>query len=335
MYRILTLVGLFAAGSVFVLADPAGGERGGDHGERSERLDHLDHRDDFRMNSVGGGDFRDYVSDNVHEDDLWAHSMRTFGTFHNHMHELMTLLAHYDAEELGGEAQVPSFHQRISGGQWSRYRQNLEAEPHEHRSWQEFVQIMEVMHDRVHHAMYNAMVYDNASRERDVDLLRYADEDRAPYASAEMMERIIPGQDEINVDTICRDTIRSFVWNYEFEGDRMHAAAQSLIVFDVMLHDLLHQWAEYGATMDDAECRPPQIGVRMSREEWQAYADQMEACGEKPWRDFVRVAAVMNDRISHMMFMLVQHDAAVNDRSDVMLRATCACPTMAVEAATR
>lgn len=319
---------------MLAVAIAAGDERGDDRGDRGAG-ERLDHRDDFKMNSVGGGDFRDYISDNVHEDDLWAHSMRTFGTFHNHMHELMTLLAHYDSEELGGGEQVPSFHQRISGGQWSRYRQNLEASPHEHATWQEFVQIMEVMHDRVHHAMYNAMVYDNASRNRGVDVLRYADEERAPYASAEMMEQIIPARDEINVETICRDTIRSFVWNYEFEGERMHAAAQSFIVFDVMLHDLLHQWAEYGATMDGAECRPPHLGVRMTREDWWAYAEQMEACGEKPWRDFVRVAAVMNERISHMMYMLVQHDAAMHDRSNVTLRATCACPTMAVEASTR
>lgn len=55
----------------------------------------LDHRDDYRMDSISGGAFRNYISSHISEDDLWARSMRTFGSFHNHMHEMMYKMKHY------------------------------------------------------------------------------------------------------------------------------------------------------------------------------------------------------------------------------------------------
>lgn len=88
----------------------------------------LDHRDHYEMDSISGGAFRDYTSEHVTEDDRWARSMRTFGSFHNFMHELMSSMARYGRGERDEADLMPDFDQRISGGQWRDYRNALEAE---------------------------------------------------------------------------------------------------------------------------------------------------------------------------------------------------------------
>lgn len=271
--------------------------------------DDLAHRDDFSMNSISGGDFRDYVSDAITEDDAWGHSMRTLGVFHNHMHELMSEYARHAAHEMGSD-HVPDFENRISGGEWTDYRKNLE-DAGETSAWADFVQITEIMHDRVHHAMYTSALYDQKTRDRDVDLADYVG-DRAPHDQADT----IPERADLDMGYASSDAFRSLVWSYDFEGERLHAAMQKMTVFDNMLSDLMTQWAFHGATMDDEACRPPEFGSRISGAQWSEYADRVTDCSDDAWRDLVRITELMHDRIHHMMHAVMIHDGEAHDRRD-------------------
>lgn len=276
-----------------------------------EAQERLDHRDDFLMNSISGGDFRDYISEHVREDDRWGHAMRMFGTFHNHMHAMMTALARYGSEQLGDGDRIPQFHNRISGGEWGGYRENLERDGVASR-WKHFVQITEIMHDRVHHAMYKSVVYDRVSRARDADLRRYVGEDRAPHAPAEA----VLGTEEVNVEYAPTDRFREFVWRYAFEDRHFHTAMQAMMVFDEMLHVLMTDWATYGAEKGEVGCRPPEFGARITREGFHAYASGVEACSDPEWRNLVQVVALMYARIHYMMYRVMLHDGDAHDREE-------------------
>jgi|GEM_PF-1285008 len=288
--------------------------------QAQERLDHrddfqmkerLDHRDDFQMNSISGGDFRDYISEHVREDDRWGYAMRMFGTFHNHMHEMMTDLARYGSEQLGDGDRIPQFDNRISGGEWGDYRGNLERDGVE-TPWKDFVQITEIMHDRVHHAMYKSVVYDLVSRARGADLHSYVGEDRAPHPTEEAVLRT----DQVNTEYAPMDGFREFVWGFTFEHRHFHAAMQAMIVFDEMLHVLMTDWAAYGAEKEDAGCRPPEFGARITRTAFHAYAASVEDCSEPEWRNLVQVVALMHDRIHDMMYRVMLYDGAAHGREE-------------------
>ena len=269
--------------------------------------DDLAHRDDFTMNSISGGDFRNYVSDMITEEDTWAHSMRILGVFHNHMHELMSEFAWHAADEKGSE-HVPSFDNRISGGEWTQYRKNLE-DAGEESAWANFVQITEIMHDRVHHAMYTAALYDHKTRGRSVTLSDYVG-NRAPHDQVDT----IPERADLDMDYASSDAFRSLVWTHEFEGERLHAAMQKMTVFDTMLVDLMTQWAFHGAAMEEEACRPPAFDSRITGAQWSEYARQVSDCSNETWRDLVRITELMHDRIHHMMHTVMVHDAEVHDR---------------------
>jgi hypothetical protein len=271
--------------------------------------DRLDHRDDFRMNSISGGDFRAYISDHIHEDDHWGHAMRLFGTFHNHMHEMMTDLALYADETLGDGDRIPDFDNRISGGEWGDYREALEADGVE-SPWRDFVQITEIMHDRVHHAMYKSVVYDRVSRARGADLGHYVGEGRAPYPPGETVLRT----DQERTEWVSMERFREFVWGTDFESQHFHAAMQAMMAFDEMLYTLMTDWAAHGADKAEAACRPPEHGARITRTGWHEYAEGVADCGEEEWRQLVQVVALMHDRIHHTMHRAMVHDAAAHHR---------------------
>ena len=274
----------------------------------------LPHRDDFSMNSISGGDFRDYVSNAVMEEDGWAKSMRTLGILHNHMHELMSELARHAAEEREDD-HVPEFDIRISGGEWSEYRERLE-DAEDESTWRAVVQIAEIMHDRVHHAMYSAVLYDSETRGRNLNLDDYIG-DRAPYEQADT----IPSRDGLDMDYASSDVFRSLVWDYSFEGERLNAAMQKATVFDTLLEDVMTQWAQYAAaTMDDEACQPPAFGARMDGEFWAEYARRVEDCGNGYWRDLVRVTELMHDRVHHMLYTIMLNDAELHEREDAIER---------------
>lgn len=260
----------------------------------------IPHRDDFKMNSVSGGDFRSYVSDEITEENLWANSMRTMGTFHNLMHELMSDMARYGGE-LHGDEHVPDFDERISGGLWTDYRKNMEQNG-ESSSWMDVIHVTEVMHDRVHHAMYKAILYDLETFQRRADLDEYVGEDRAPYSFNETIsgsvDRMIPG--------VSADEFGEFSWHHDIEGVYLHGSVQKMAVFSRMLDDLIQQWAGVGSHHEEV-CRPGEYGDRMSGEEWAHYAEQVKNCGDKTWSELVQISALMHQRIHHMMAVTMAH----------------------------
>jgi len=265
------------------------------------------HRDQFRMNFIGGGDFRSYVSDVVTEDDLWAHSMRTLGTFHNLMHEMMSDLARHDAEEMDGSDRVPDFHTRISGGEWTEYRQNLEERGLE-STWRDLVQATEIMHDRVHHAMFKATAYDWRTRSRPVVMADYLRD-----ARIHDFESMVPAAHELRMEHVAQDDFRSLVWHADVGAARLHAGLQQMLVFNHMLYDLLDQWARYGAGKEQEACRPPPYTVRVDGAEWGEYARRVQQCDDAAWRELVQVAGLMQQRVHHMMYRTTRHVAEMHE----------------------
>lgn len=269
----------------------------------AERIDELVHRDELRMNFIGGGDLRSWVMRHVTEDDLWAESLRALGTFHNHMHELMTTLARHHAEELGDSGPVPEFAARISGGQWTEYRQKLERSGADlPREWQALVQVAEVMHDRVHHAMYKAVRYDAHSRAREAGLDEYLREDAPMHADAQIRATADRGPAAVS-----SDAFREFVWGSTFDQPRLHAAMQQTEAFDRLMRDLMTRWAEYGREMASPACRPPEHGSAIAPQDWSRWARRVDECDERHWRELVQVTWLMHERVRQTAGQLLRH----------------------------
>ena len=260
----------------------------------------LDHRDDFEMESMSGGDFRSYVSEHIPEDDQWAYSMRTLGNMHNFMHELMTEIAHHGAEERADSALVPAINRRISGGEWTTLRKNLE-ETGEASAWRNLVQITEIMHDRVHHAMTKAVTYDHKTRSRDVELAPFVREMALPADVA------IPNRNALHLNHISQDDFRMLGWTETYMPARWHASMQNMVVFNHLLYDLLTQWGAYGAEHENPACQPPESMSPMTNDGWARYAQTVEACDDATWRELVQIADLMKDRIHHMMYKMVEY----------------------------
>jgi len=258
----------------------------------------FDHRDDFEMESISGGDFRDYVSTHIVEDDAWAYSMHTLGNFHNHMHEMMSEIARYAQEDLG-EDYVPQFDLRISGGEWTTFRENLEKN-NLHSGWLELVQISEIMHDRVHHVMSKALIYDTEIRDRDVQPDEY-------LRTAPLPPDIgIPSQELLRLNFISQDEFREFTWNAEFESDHLHASIQKMAIFNHLLYDLLNQWADISSKHETIECRPESDRFRMNSDSWTDFSNQIDRCDDSTLKELVQISELMKNRIHHMMYKMVE-----------------------------
>lgn len=263
----------------------------------------LPHRDDLQMNGIGGGDFRDYVMEHVDGDDGWSRLMQTIGVLHNHMHGTMGDFARHARDEVG-DGQVPPFDTRISGGQWSDYRAALEDADSE-GPWPEHVQVTEIMHDRIHHMMVSAVFYDQASRQRELDLEELLGE-RAPYAQSDTL----PATDAPGLDGKHGEDFRRHVWTSDFDEPLRHAMMQKVTVFDSMMDDVMTQLAQYGLGKLEQACRPPDFGSRMNSTGWGNYADRIDDCDEELWRDLVLVTALARDDIDRMMQTLYAYDTA-------------------------
>ena len=270
-----------------------------DFADASERLDH---RDDYVMDSISGGAFRDYISEHVLEQDAWAHATRTFGSFHNFMHEMMTTLAHHAVEERGDE-RFGEIDQRVSGGDWRNYRKALERAD-EAGAWVEFVRITEIMHDRVHHAMARTVILDQARNQRAADLDDYLRADPLePGADG------LPSSEALNVRMVSLDEFRRFTWAHETDHRHWHASVEALNAFAVQLDDLLTQWIQVGSGHTEPACRPPE-GVRTGRGEGFAeYSASVAPCSDAKWRELVQVASLMRDRVHHMLYKAVAYSA--------------------------
>ncbi len=226
------------------------------------------------------------------------------------MHEMMSDFARHAMERLGDEGRVPAFESRISGGDWGEYRANLE-DARVVSAWADFVRITEIMHDRVHHAMYKSAAYDRELRGRDVELSPYVG-DRAPYAPDEVsLDRA-----GLTMEYASSDALRALVWHHDIEDERLHAAMQKLMVFDEILSSLMTEWALHGAEKDAAACRPPELNARIRGDRWQEYATMVETCDDAHWRRFVQVVGLMHDRIRDLMYRAILHDAEFHGRDD-------------------
>ena len=260
-----------------------------------------DHRDDFDMNSIGGGAFRDYISEHIPEDDLWAISMKKFGTFHSLMHEMMSELARYNGGEENKDDRIPDFTERISGGEWTEYRKAIEES--EEGSWKDFVQQAEIMHDRVHQAMFYSVVLDNQFNNRGVNIREYADEERAPFEAFE----VLPDLHKLNISHISRDNFRDFVWHSDkVEGKHLHTGMHLMMAFDEMRDDLINLWARHANRLQDQNCAG-NFGDRIKMEDWDRYSAGLENCDDEDWKAFAKSVSLMQNRINQMMDFIVTH----------------------------
>ncbi len=255
------------------------------------------HRADFEMNFIGGGEFRQYIMDHVVGDDLWAASMRAFGTAHNLMHELMSDLARHDASARGNPERVPDFATRISGGQWTRYREALEAES-DTSAWAQLIQATEVMHDRFHQAMYHATVLDKTMNGRSAVVRDYLRSDPLPEATV-FPEPLLP---EVALTTT--SAFLHTVWTAPPETPDWHAAYQQTAVFTEMLSTLMTEWAYAANERLPETARPPVFTGRMDQATWLSWIAQFPDDGDPHWRHFLQSVALMHHHIHEMLYWM-------------------------------
>lgn len=295
-----TIIGLAAFAHFLMFFGSSGAEA-----EVKTRVEHLDHRDDLNMNFIGGGAFREYISDNVEKNERWVRAMRKFGIFHDLMHELMSELAWHHVNELEGEDIVFDFGIRISGGGWTEYRKSVEENPDNvPETWRALVQQVEVMHDRVHHAMFKATVYDHVHYKRDVEL------STDTYLRYESMstEEVIPEAGEFQFKTATMDEFRERVWADDFENKHWRSSMQKMIVWREMLGDMLIEWSRYAQEEKPENCSPDAFEVNFSGEDWSRYAAGIEVCEDELWRNKVKVVDLMRKRIDQLMYKMLRHD---------------------------
>lgn len=265
-------------------------------------------REDFAMNSVGGGDFRSYVSEQITDNGepaQWRHSMQTLGVLHNLMHEMMTDLALY-GQDAYPDADLPEFDLRISGGQWTDYQQALTEAYDADHPWRQFAHVMEVMHDRVHHVMVNAIRFDIDRYARDTELSEYASESRTPHDEADTL----PPADQLRFERVDQDQLRDYIWHGNYKNPHLHAALQKLITFDYLIRDLQTQWLNYANHSLDESCHYQLEPEVMSIPTWQAYAKQTE-CSEAQWTHLVTVTDLMQQRVNHMAAALMREQGEI------------------------
>lgn len=272
------------------------------------------HRSDFVMNFVGGDDFRGWVSAREEEDTRWVQSLRTLGDLHNQMHEFMTELAWHHGEEAGGEELVPEVDTRISGGDWTEYRRALEqspdagvAAPTEARLRHALVQVVEIMHDRVHHVMFKALARDEALGHGDETLADLVQEGRG-Y----LHEETLPGEGRSRTEWASPEEFRELQQTTSVSDPHLDEAFRLMADFDDHLHDLMEAWARIGAEMDEAACQPPEYDGRISGHAWHAYHERAADCSDPSWRELVTVTALMHDRIRHMMVRMAAYIEALH-----------------------
>ncbi|MCC5840396.1 MAG: hypothetical protein JJT96_09735 [Opitutales bacterium] len=88
------------------------------------------HRDDFVMNFIGGGEFRQYIMDHVTGPDVWSQTMVTFGTSLNLMHELMSDVARHAETTLPLDQRPPHIDGRMDSAAWMQWIVGLALKGH-------------------------------------------------------------------------------------------------------------------------------------------------------------------------------------------------------------
>jgi hypothetical protein len=261
----------------------------------------IPHRDDFVMNSIGGGEYRDYVMTYLDEHEGLHVPMRTLGTLHNTMHQLMTELGVYAREDRGDE-HVPDFGDRMSGGDWTEYREALE-EMGEDGAWKDFVHVVEVMHDRVHHPMYKSVVYDHTLMGRDADLADYV---REPEDAAE--DALIPDRTTLDAAWIDLEAFRELAWEHEPDELNWRRVMQNAVLFGHLADQLTGQWVQFAQDHQEGACRP-QVAEQMTDAAWEDYVAQVRDCEDDGWRQLVETHDLARLRIHQVLAHLAEFHA--------------------------
>lgn len=259
------------------------------------------HREAYEMNFIGGGEFREYIMDHVRGQDLWARALFRFGSAHNHMHELMSVMARHGVEAHGHADRVPAFWNRVSGGQWRTYRQNNEA-AEDDSLWAQLVQATEVMHDRFHHAMYHATVLDNRMKARGAQVRDYLREDPLPDADA-FPRPLLP-----DAPLVTTEEFRRSVWTSAPESPAWHATYQQAVVFTELLATLMTDWARYASETLDTDQRPPDFEGRIDSATWATWIGNFPEDGPDEWRYFLWSVALMDHHIREMLFWMERYN---------------------------
>lgn len=246
---------------------------------------------------IDGDDFRDYISRYVQDENAWAQALRTFGSLHKFMHEVMTAMARHGALERGDT--VPEFEHSISGQKWRDYREVL-SKKIEPSLWRELVHNTERMYERVHDTMVRAVIYDAETFGRELDL--------GDYLGAESLsaKRVVTGQDD-GLPLTTLDEFRELVWNYNAERKHWHSAMQQALVFAHMLDNLLTQWLVYGATHDDIACRPAEGAQSQRGLAWADYVQDAANCDDANWRELVQAAGLMHTHVYQMLHLMASY----------------------------
>lgn len=237
--------------------------------------------------------------------DLWSTTLVTFGTAHNLMHELMSDMARHGMVTYQHRDRVPDFATRISGGQWSSYRQNNEA-AEDTSDWAKLIQATEVMHDRFHHAMYQATVLDNQIKQRNAKVRDYLRDDSIAEADG-FPEPLLP-----KVPTLAADAFRQTVWTAPPETPEWHATYQQTAVFTEMLSSLMTNWARYAETHLPLDQRPPRFEGRMDSATWLSWVEQFPETGPDEWRYFLQSVALMDHHIREMLFWMEHYNGTLD-----------------------
>lgn len=261
------------------------------------------HASDEPLNFVTGGQFRSYVQQHVKETTPWAYSMRSFGTLHNQMHDMMGRYGHH-AREARNDRTVPEFGAVMSGGEWTRYREAL-AKSGEQSLWMDLVLQTQVMHDRLHHALYDALHYDATEHLRKVDLTPF----RSPPVEATVAE-LYPSRGSLKMAYVPLEVFRDRYWSGgEREAAHWQSAMQATVTFAQTLSDLTRQWLAYGAAEKTGACAPASAGGVFDVDtQWQQYAARIAECQETHWRHLVQVTDLMRGRIHELLEVVARYD---------------------------
>lgn len=264
--------------------------------------DHV-HQTAEPLNFVTGGQFRSYVQQNVTEPTAWTYSMRSFGTLHNQMHHMMGEFGHH-ARSYRKDAAVPDFGVVMSGGEWMKYGKALVTADAK-GPWAELVAQTQVMHDRLHHALFDAMHYDAQVHGRKIDLAPF----RSPPVNA-TPARLYPARASLEMRYTPLEAFRDRHWSGgEREAAHWQSAMQATVTFAHTLSDLTRQWLAYGAANKTGACAPDSaVALHDVDAQWQRYAARVADCKEADWRHLVQVTDLMRGRIHELLGVVAAYD---------------------------
>lgn len=165
--------------------------------------------------------------------------------------------------------------------------------------------------NRVHAAMLQSAIYDNAAKGRGQQVIGdFAEEEEAPFE----FEETIP--DQLQAGFISLEDFQRLVWTTEFaeeEGRFLYFSFKIAFALGQKVAGLLTQWANYARyNFDEAACRPAgdDFSVITSAREWREFSVGIMNCSDTEWRKLVQTADLMDVRLHHMLKAFADYVAA-------------------------